>query len=342
MRSSLRAATAAAALALHGCSETAALTLLPGVVNDPGNVDLRRAILGFATGRICEEMKSRSVPLRFRADDPALGRFYPSGCFVQDLPNQHLLVQFAGLGFGWSNVTKRLGFEASANVEYELDFAVDGDVMYVYFKAVSVTSARFVTRYVERDLSQVGVLLPGGSPQAAADQLGLALLRTELSRGFTVMRDGKQNVSFGLGQTPRGARPTMVFKGAAGRTLVANERVEVHEGQRDYIGPLALDGDAALSVAVEGAPGVDVMLFAKQNADPWLASYLSQPVLGPPYAAPILDEPVMTGPVWQRKVKVPRGTYYLVVDNTAVAGRVAPPGVQGDDRAAMVSVAVED
>jgi hypothetical protein len=45
--------------------------------------------------------------------------------------------------------------------------------------------------------------------------------------------------------------------------------------------------------------------------------------------------------IWRKTVALPKGFYYLVLDNTSVAGRTQPSGVAHDDRAAMVSVAVE-
>jgi len=327
-------------LGLAGCSGNAGLTLLSGVINDPGNADLWCALFSFGTGSICKEMTARSVPLRFRTDEPGLGRFYPASCSSQELPNQHVVVQFTGSGYAWSNVTQRLAFDAAANVEYELDFAVESGVLYVYFKAVAVTAARFQTRYLERPIPQVGMI--GVNPQAAADQLGLSLLRTELSRGFTVMRDDRDQVEFGVGLTPKGKRPTQVFTSGSGKKFVVNERVEVHENQRDYIGPLVLDGDTTLTLAMEGAPAVDVMFQSKNGAWPWLGQYLASPSLGGPTAQPGIDDVLVAGRPWQKKMVVPKGVYFLIVDNTAYAGRTHPPRIPGDDRAAVVSVAVEN
>src|SRR5437868_5522488 len=94
----------AAALALFGftslgasCGQTA-ITLMPGVVNDPGNRSLRRALFGFATDKVCGEMKSRSLPLKMGGGDPSTGRFFPTGCSVTQLGNENLFVQFVGHG----------------------------------------------------------------------------------------------------------------------------------------------------------------------------------------------------------------------------------------------------
>ena len=42
-----------------------------------------------------------------------------------------------------------------------------------------------------------------------------------------------------------------------------------------------------------------------------------------------------------RTLALPPGYYYLVLDNTASAGRTSPPNAANDDRAALVSYAIE-
>ena len=102
----LRAAGLALCLSLLGtvcgaCGQ-GALGVMPGVVNDPGNLSLRRAILAFATSQLCSEMRKRSVPLRLRDDDPVTGRFYPGSCVAQELANGNLFLQFGGSGVVWT------------------------------------------------------------------------------------------------------------------------------------------------------------------------------------------------------------------------------------------------
>jgi len=55
---------------------------------------------------------------------------------------------------------------------------------------------------------------------------------------------------------------------------------------------------------------------------------------------PLLDEAVPAGAVFKRTLAVPAGSYYLVLDNTATAGRTMPPKIAGDDRAANVSYGI--
>lgn len=334
------------ALTLPGATcGPSALSIMPGVVNNPGNLSLRRAMLSFAQRELCAEVQRRSVPLRLRDDDPSTGRFYPTSCFAQELATGNLMIQLGGFGFVWTNLTKRMGFEASAGVEYEQDFLMDGGTMYVYFRQRSTTAAGFTTRMIE----QPGALTLGGLPlaqgSALADALGAQLLRAELSRGFTVIRDEDGSVQFGMGVVEKGQRPPEPYqRDESGRKLLANERTEVHREQRDYIGPLEISGSGealTLTMSVDGAPGVDVLLFQRAPADPWLQAYTSQPAPAPPATAPLLDETVSAGAIWRRTVPLPRGLYYLVLDNTSTAGKTQPAGVAQDDRAALVSYGIQ-
>ena len=137
------------------CGQSA-LGVLPGVVNDPGNLSLRRAIFKYATDQICGEVLRRSLPLALRQDDPAVGRFYPTSCFAQTLANENLLLQFGGYGYAWTNLTKRIGFDASGAVEYDHDFLMDGSTMYVYFRQRSTTAAQFTPKLVEQPAAATG------------------------------------------------------------------------------------------------------------------------------------------------------------------------------------------
>jgi len=44
---------------------------------------------------------------------------------------------------------------------------------------------------------------------------------------------------------------------------------------------------------------------------------------------------------WRKVLPVAKGRYYLIVDNSPTAGRVAPPVVRLDDRAALVNYVVQ-
>src|SRR5262245_5292242 len=148
MRGSSKPLFAALVAACGVCSLGAScgqkgLAILPGVVNDPGNHNLRREILAFGTSQLCSEVQKRNVPLRLRDGDPTTGRFFPTACTTQPLANDNLFVQFAGYGYVWTNLTKRMGFDAGGAVEYDQDFLMDGSTMYVYFRQRSTTASSF-------------------------------------------------------------------------------------------------------------------------------------------------------------------------------------------------------
>lgn len=348
---SLLTITLAASSLGASCGQSA-LSIMPGVVNTPGNLSLRRAILSFGTSQICSEMLKRSIPLKLRDEDPATGRFYGTTCYAQDVPQSgNVFVQFSGFGYAWTNLTKRLAFDAGGAIEYETDFLMDGDTMYVYFRRKNTSVATFKTRFIEQPQNPaqsalpmgVGASLPGG--EAFINNLGQEVLKTEIARGFTVVRDSDGAASFGLGVVERGKRPTAPYKiSPTGRAVLANDRSEVHQNQRDFIGPIEVtDKGQALYItaALDGAPGADLLLLPKSTVDPWIQTYTTQGPLTPPPGYASVDEPIMSGMMWRRTVALPPGLYYLVIDNTAAAGKTQPTTFTQDDRAALVNFAIE-
>jgi hypothetical protein len=330
-----------------GCSAQTYVSLLPGVINDPSNLSLRREILGFGTGEMCREAAKQSVPLRFRNDDPALGRFFPRQCAVRELDNGHLYVHVAGTGYAWSNVTKRVGFGASAGIEYAPDFRFDGSTMYVYFRPVSTTEQRFDVTLVEQGGggTALGMLLPGGDPKGFVTQVGESLLTNELGRGFTVIRESGGETSFGLGLIPPGQRASQAFeRSSGGRKVLANEHIEIHQEQRDYTGPFEVPSDGMalfLTMHVEGTSGVDVQIHPRPTGEVWLQSYTTSTPAGPPPTSPLLDESVTAGMMWRRVIRLPKGSYFVVVDHSSTAGPSSPPKLALDDRAASIRLGVE-
>lgn len=328
------------------CGQSA-LALLPGVVNDPHNLSLRREILRFGTGQMCAEMLVRSVPLKLRDEDPVTGRFFPSTCFAQDLPNEHLFVQFGGKGYAWTNVTKRMGFEAGGAIEYEQDFLMDGGTMYVYFRQKTTSAATFDAGLIEQPVASALGALPAMGGQTYAAAVGAGLLKSEVTRGFTVIRRGDGQVEFGLGVIERGERPKAPYpyrQDDPTKQILANERTEIHREQRDFAGPFTVPEDGQtlyLTLAVDGAPAVDVILLPRAVGQPWLEDYLRHVRPTPIPAAPLLGEVAVAGGVLRRSIRLPKGQYFLVLDNTSTAGATSPAGLASDDRAALVSYAVE-
>lgn len=347
--------------ALLSCSPQSYLAVMPGVVNNPANRTLRRELLAMGTSTLCKEVMKRSVALKLNPDDPGLGRFYPQKCAVDTLQNGDLYIQFAGMGYAWSNLTKRVGFNASAAIEYDQDFRLDGSTMYVYFRPRAITSKQFTSIMVEGGAlpsTPISPILPGNSAQDFVNRVGDGLLAFELGEGFTVIRESDGTAIFSPGMLEVGQRPLEPYdRQNRDRTLIMNERVEIHEGQRDYAGPIEVPDDGSaiyVTLMVEGTSAVDIQVHPRGSGDAWLAQYVSIKDAGPPPAAPLYEEAVQSasaGPTtvpgsagpsaFRRRIRVPRGSYYLVVDNTRTAGQSHPPAVALDDRAALVGLAVE-
>lgn len=326
------------------CGQSA-LGLFPGIVNDPHNLALRKAILEFGTSKICGEVYKRSLPLKLREEDPVIGRFHASNCQVEPLANGNLSVVFGGSGWVWTNLTQRMSFEAGGAVEYDTDFLMDGSTMYIYFRQRATSAATFTIKLVEQP--QTTALLGGinavAGGQNVANDLGSQIMRGEIGKGFTVIRKPSGDVEFGLGVIEKGEHPTSPYRpDASGHPVIENDRCEIHQNQRDFIGPIEVPKGAKLGVtlSVDGAPGADLLVVPRYVGEPWLQTYTTQAVTTPPPATPMLDETVFAGPIWHRSLTLPPGLYYLVLDNTATAGRSAPPGFAKDDRAALVSYVI--
>jgi hypothetical protein len=338
-----------------------AVTLLPGIVNDPGNRSLRKAIFGFAVDKLCTEMKTRSLPLKMSEADPSIGRFFPTACSVTQLGNDHLFVQFVGHGYGWTNITGRMGFEAAASVEYDHDFLVDDGSMYVYFRQVQHQSSSFKPVMYERTDGGVagGALsLLGSNVPAVVQQVGQRVLQSQLARGFTVVRDEDGEVAFSAGVLEKGKKPLVPFaKGDSDWPLLANDRTELHTGQRDFAGPFDVPNAKHalhLTVALEGAAKIDVLVVQKSTGDTWIAQYERYAQTGAPPLPAAFEDSVqapldnLSAPVayrgiapWRKRLPLAPGSYYIVFDHTATAGKTAPAAAAFDDRAALVSYAVQ-
>jgi len=333
-------------LSAGACSTQRIVTSIPSVANDAANRTLRRDLLAFGTSTLCSEIQKTSVPLRLRTDDPATGRFFIRQCSARELSSGDITLQWSGVGYGWSGLTHRIGFEARATVDYDPDFRADGGDLYLYFRP-NVTQARgFNLRMTERVVSSpLGPLVPVGSPQEFANQLGAGLFSHELDRGFSVVRQDDGSTAFALGLIPPGERPAAPFVvEGSGKTVATNERVEIHQNQRDFAGPFEVqgDGDALyLTLGVEGAATVDFLVYPKVQGDVWLDGYTQTALAGPPPVPPVFDDVVSANLLYRHTLRVPRGLYYVVLDNTATAGRSAPSTFPGDDRAALVNLGVE-
>ncbi len=323
-----------------------AMTFLgPGVVNDPKNKSLRFDILQFGLERFCQEMTRRSVPLKLADDQPVLGRYFADTCSSQVLDDENrksFAVQYAGKGYAWTNLTKRVGFKAAGLVEYAPDFQLHEGAMYVYFRPRNIDATSFETRMVESVAAQTGIAVTGTD----ADEVGQNILKEQLQRGFTVIRyDADGATEFGLGYIALGAQPFKPYRVEnSDKVVLANDRTEVHSEQQDYIGGFeVLEAGQALyfTLDLDGAPEVDAFIVPKGNGDLMIESYLGNPGPTRLTAPPVLDEPIRSGAAWKRFLPLPQGLYYLVIDHSTQVGHVAPPAQAGDDRAAKLDYLVQ-
>ena len=348
MRRLLHAA-ALAAIALSfgsaGCASCAgtgqrALGVIQGPINDPGNRSLRRSILSFGLNEFCHQMVTHDAPLKLTDDSPVIGRFYPTTCAQRELDNGDLYVTFSGFGYAFTNVSKKTTFESSGSVQYDQDFLMDGSTMYAYFRTRKLDASDFHTKTIEQPIANVVNQL---SP--IADMFGRQLLTTKLGQGFTVIREADGTADFALGTVEKGKRPFHPYDvHGSNRLTWENLRVEIHQNERDFIGPIEVDDDGRalyLTANVDGGLAIDVLLMSRSDGDASLKLYTDYPMVGPLAGSPSVSDVAQPGVEYRRTLPVPKGQYWVVLDNSASAGQVAPPNNPLDDRAVTVNYVVQ-
>ncbi|MBK7583517.1 MAG: hypothetical protein IPI67_25410 [Myxococcales bacterium] len=317
-----------------------------GVINNPKNKSLRFDILKFGLERFCFEMTHRGAPLKLSDDQPVLGRFFADTCsqtVLDDDNRKSIIVQYTGKGYGWTNLTGRIGFTSAGLIEYAPDFQLHEDgSMYIYFRPRKIDSTNFQMLMVESALARGGMSILNVKP----DQIGRQIVDGQLQRGFTVIRyNDKGETDFGLGYVPKGRKPFKPFVVASeDKVTLINDRTEVHTGQMDFIGGFEIkDDDQALYItaSLDGAPGVDAFLVPKFLGDQMIEQYVKAPGAAALPQPPLLDEPLLAGQPWKRFVPSPKGVYYLVIDHSSQVGRTSPPAQAGDDRAAKIDYVVQ-
>src|SRR5258708_4770063 len=156
-------------LAAAGCPSLAqttgpqALAIMPGVINRTDNKSLRFALLKYGLETFCQEMTKRGAPLKLADDQPSVGRFYPQRCdtrLIEDEANKSFLVQFFGSGYAWTNITRRLGFDAAGVIEYDPDFLLDDSSMYLYFRTKHIAATRFQAGMIENAPANAPLVVP--------------------------------------------------------------------------------------------------------------------------------------------------------------------------------------
>jgi hypothetical protein len=327
-----------------GCASfgQSVLCVVRGPINAPSNYSLRRSIMQHGLGQLCHEMTTHEAPIALAAGMPSTGRFFPKNCVQSTLPNGDLFVQFDGFGYAFTPLSKKLTFTMSGAVEYDQDFRVGPDCdIFAYFRTKNVKSSNFQTHIVEQPVASFL-----NSLTSLSSDVGKQLVSGKLADGFTVIQDNHQNYDFTLGLLPEGQKPQHPFEvHGEGRIRYESARSEVHQDQRDFIGPIEI-ADSGRSIYVDatldGIPAVDVIVMRKEDAEVSLGLYFNYPQTGPLDANILYDDVVTTGHPYSQGFKVPKGSYYIVIDNTPTAGRVGPPPVVTllDDHTAALSYSV--
>ncbi|MBM4357412.1 MAG: hypothetical protein FJ096_04805 [Deltaproteobacteria bacterium] len=300
----------------------------------------------FGASRICPEMLKRGVGLRYPDPGPTVGRFFPTGCRVDvDNQNQLVTVNFRGTGYAFRPETRRVGFQATASVQYRPDFYLAEDDIYVWGKFNRLVSGpSFELGYVE---------MPGAGVAAAMTPLGMIangfgnqIVASELTRGFTVLQDwSNDSKSFALGILMPPQKPASPFDTTKDdHYTFANETTVVQANQRDFLGPFeVVEGTQQLvmKMMVQGPP-VDVMVVSRTVGDAWREHYQLGRPLGLPPGPVLAGGPLQPNRQVQLAYQLPPGAYYVVIDNSPYAGVVAPPapgllGVFGTAGAATLS-----
>jgi hypothetical protein len=299
-----------------------------GPINDPSNRTLRRNIMSFGLGQFCQQMTTRSAPLKLAPDAPVIGRFFPQHCTQQTLDNGDLWVQFDGVGYAFTNLSRKVTFTSAATIQYNQDFKCGSDnAIYAYFDTRQTGPASppdFRILQIEQPVAN----LMQNWIAPFADNFGRQMVSGQLSQGFTVIQSDDGSTDFDVGHLPLGTHPVHPFNLHGGsRATVESQRTQVYAGERDFIGPINVQDNGRavyLTMQLDGSPGVDVFLVPKTEGDASLQLYVNYGPVGPLAYPPRFQDVLRSGVQYQRAVPVPPGMYYVVIDNTPTAGQVAP------------------
>src|SRR5262249_26508634 len=153
----------------------------------------------------------------------------------------------------------------------------------VYFRTKHIGGTSFKPAMIESGAANTALAMVPGN---FADKFGQQVVAAELSRGFTVVRKDDGSVDFGLGIVEKGKTPFHPYQVHGNdRVVLANERIEVHSNQREFLGPFSVETEGRalyLTMGIDGAEAVDVLVVPKDAGDAWLTGYVRQPGAAPP------------------------------------------------------------
>ena len=278
----------------------------------------------FGANQICPQVLSSGVGLRLNNTGDIVGRFFPNRCeYRVNDASQTVTVSFGGTGFAWTPIAGRVGFAASATVEYRMDFKLTDDATYVYgVVASNPIPPQFQIGAVENTLVNWATKTPVGY---LANAFGSQILSGELAAGFTAIRSDSGD-EFALGHLDPPARPRKPF-GLSGkdRVLCVSETAELHPGQVDMAGPVKVtEADQALylHVHVDGS-AMEGFIWPKSVIDPWREGLQTGAPLTLPPQAPNAQFMLNPG-ANQLRIPLRPGSYMVVLDMSSQLGQVNP------------------
>ncbi len=341
-RSLCSLALAAITLGTSACGGNKALCAFRDSINSPNSRSQRRALLSKGLGEFCHQLLTLNAPLRMSQDTPIIGRFFANNCIQRELDSGDLFVQFSGFGYGFTNVSKKVTFTMSGAVQYNQDFLIPEDRcdIYAYFRPRSVQSSDFRVVRIQAQMAQfLNVITPVG------DTFGKQLVTGKLAEGFTVIHDSQNHDDVVPGIVELGKQPQHPFDvRGSDKIPYENLRTEIHQNQRDFVGPIEIGEDNRslfLTAQLDGTQAIDVMVVRKDEGDAALRAYYENAEVTAVTVNPLAADVVQAGMQYQRAVPVPKGTYYVIFDHSSLLGRINPPGNAFDDRAALVSYVIQ-
>lgn len=279
----------------------------------------------FGSGKLCDEMLKRGAPLRMSDGAPVIGRFFPATCHSQlNDDRRTVTVQFSGDGYAYTPITRKMSFFSQGVVEFQPDFHKDGSTLYVWFRPVGRPSPTFNVGHVEQPVVGMATsLTPLGT---FVNLFGTQIMSSELGRGFTVIQDSDgDDFSLGILQPPQ--RPTHPYQvRGSDRFVVANDTAEVQPNMLDFIGPIELDSDRTLTLQIRSMRiPLDAAIVRRDVGEAWRRQFQKVNGVVPPPSPPIALTTIPADVDVVRPIALPRGQYYIVLDNSPVVGQVAPP-----------------
>ena len=280
----------------------------------------------FGVQQLCPEVLKRGAPLKLNPQGNTIGRFFPDSC-RHEVNEQARTVNlhFSGTGFAWTPIAGRIGFSASAVVEYRMDFHLGDNADYIWARTNRIVQGPdFKVGYVENRVGNWAAKTPVGY---LANTFGGQIVSSHLASGFTVVRteDGDE---FSLGHLTPPERPKKPFDTSdSERYVFMNETTEVQVNQVDILGPfeVAKHGQALFLRMKMTGPPIDVLVFHRGTVDLWRNGLQLGAPLAPPNQAPIVSFALNPGHEQVQRLKLPPGQYSVVLDNSSAIGLVGPP-----------------